>query len=187
MDSQKSNRKNFVGGNWKSKGTCAFANKFTNDVLNKLVFDPAEVDVVIAPTALHSLTVKHLLTNSVEVAAQNISLTGNGAFTGEHSAEMIAEEGIKWTLVGHSERRLLYGETDKDVATKTKNALDHGLSVLLCIGETLEEREAGQTDEVNARQLAAVAETVNDWTNIVIAYEPVWAIGTGKTATPEMA
>ena len=187
MENQNANRKNFVGGNWKCKGTVAFANQFTNDVLNKLAFDPAEVDVVIAPTALHALTVKNLLTNSVEVAAQNISLTGNGAYTGEHSAEMIAEAGMKWTIVGHSERRLLYGETDKDVATKTKNALDQGLSVMLCIGETLEEREAGQTDEVNTRQLAAVAESVDDWTNIVIAYEPVWAIGTGKTATPEMA
>ena len=142
METQAS-RKNFVGGNWKSNGSVAFSNQFTNDVLNKLVFDPTAVDVVVAPTALHLLTVKALVTNSVEVASQNISLTGNGAFTGELSAEMVAESGVKWTLVGHSERRQKYGETDKDVAQKAKNALDQGLSVILCIGETLEEREAG--------------------------------------------
>ena len=83
----------------------AFSNQFTNDVLNKLAFDPARVDVVVAPTALHMLTVKALVTNNVEVASQNLSLTGNGAFTGELSAEMVAEAGVKWTLAGHSERR----------------------------------------------------------------------------------
>ena len=118
---------------------------------------------------------------------QNLSLTGNGAFTGEHSAEMIKDAGIKWTLTGHSERRTLYGETDQDVAKKTKVAIDHGFTVLACIGELLEERESGKTKDVNNRQLNAIREECDDWSNIVIAYEPVWAIGTGKTATPEIA
>ena len=100
---------------------------------------------------------------------------------------MIKDAGIHWTLAGHSERRQKYGETDKETATKTKNALEKGLSVIVCCGETLEQREAGQTDDVNAKQLAAVLEQVQDWSNIVIAYEPVWAIGTGKTANPEDA
>ena len=187
MMDENAGRKFLVGGNWKSNGTVAFCNEFTNGVLNKLLFDPAKVEVVVAPTALHLLTVKALATNNVEVASQNLSLTANGAFTGELSAEMVAEAGVKWALAGHSERRHKYGETDKEVGQKTKNALEKGMSVIVCIGETLEEREAGQTDEVNARQLAAVAEGVEDWSRIVVAYEPVWAIGTGKTATPEIA
>ena len=95
--------------------------------------------------------------------------------------------GIKWTLTGHSERRTLFHESDEIVALKTKLAIDNDMQVLLCIGELLQEREAGKTAEVNARQLAAVAKVINEcqWGNIVIAYEPVWAIGTGKVATPE--
>merc|ERR1711990_1407270 len=95
--------------------------------------------------------------------------------------------GITHTLTGHSERRTLYGESDKDVAVKTKNATDAGLVVLACIGELLEERESGRTNDVNTRQLNAIRELCDNWDNIVVAYEPVWAIGTGKTATPEIA
>ena len=95
--------------------------------------------------------------------------------------------GIKWTLTGHSERRTLYGESDQDVAKKTKRALDFGMTVLACIGELKEEREGGITKDVNTRQLNAIREECDDWSKIVIAYEPVWAIGTGLTATPEIA
>merc|ERR1719498_1118970 len=125
--------------------------------------------------------------NNVNVGTQNISLNGNGAYTGELSCEMITDMGIKWTLTGHSERRTLYGETDQDVAKKTKRAIDHGMTVLACIGELKEEREGGITKQVNTRQLNAIREECDDWSNIVIAYEPVWAIGTGLTATPEIA
>jgi len=114
-------------------------------------------------------------------------LTGKGAYTGELAAEQITDLGIKYTLTGHSERRQLQKESDEVVAKKTLAAIKKGLTVILCIGETLEEREAGTTDEVTARQLKAVNKLVNSWSNIVIAYEPVWAIGTGKTATPEIA
>ena len=180
-------RRFLVGGNWKSNGSIAFSKSFPKDVLNKLKFDPSKVEVVVAPTALHVGAVAGGINNDVQVSTQDISLTGNGAFTGQHSAEMIKEAGINWTLTGHSERRTIYGETDQDVAAKTKRALDHGISVIACIGELLEERESGRTREVNERQLNAIREQCEDWTNIVIAYEPVWAIGTGKTATPEIA
>ena len=144
--------------------------------------------MVVAPTALHISTVQGALTNqNVHVATQNLSLTKNGAYTGEFSAEMIKDMGVNWTLTGHSERRSLYGESDKDVATKTRLAVEHGFTVLACIGEQLAERESGKTRQVNERQLNAIREQVSDWSNIVIAYEPVWAIGTGKTATPEIA
>lgn len=180
-------RKLLVGGNWKCNGTVAFAKDFPKQVLNNLKFNPAKVEVVVAPTALHLPTVQSVIGNNVHVATQNLSLTGNGAFTGEHSAEMIKDAGIKWTLTGHSERRTLFGESDQDVAKKTKIAVDHGMTVLACIGELLEERESGRTKDVNTRQLNAIREECDDWSNIVIAYEPVWAIGTGKTATPEIA
>ena len=176
-----------VGGNWKCNGNLAFAKSFPAEVLNKLKFDPKKVEVVVAPTALHIGTVQSVVGNNVHVATQNLSLTGDGAYTGELSAGMIKDMGIKYTLTGHSERRTLYHETDKDVAVKTKVALDHGFTVLACIGEYLEERESGKTREVNERQLNAIREQVDDWSNVVIAYEPVWAIGTGKTATPEIA
>ena len=103
------------------------------------------------------------------------------------SAAMLLDHHINWVILGHSERRHVFGETDSVVALKTKLALQAGLSVMACIGEKLDEREASKTDEVNARQLAAIRKEVEDWSKVVIAYEPVWAIGTGKTASPEQA
>ena len=100
---------------------------------------------------------------------------------------MLNDMNIHWTILGHSERRHVFGESDQVVADKVKVALDHKLKVMACIGEKLEEREAGKTNEVNKRQLNAIREKVDNWDNIVIAYEPVWAIGTGKTASPEQA
>jgi triosephosphate isomerase len=103
------------------------------------------------------------------------------------SAAMLLDHHINWVILGHSERRHVFGETDSVVALKTKLALQAGLSVMACIGEKLDEREASKTDEVNARQLAAIRKEVEDWSKVVVAYEPVWAIGTGKTASPEQA
>jgi triosephosphate isomerase len=182
-------RKYLVGGNWKCNGNLAFAKNFPAEVLNNLKFNPSKVDVVVAPAALHIPAVQSATQNNVNVATQNLSLTGDGAYTGEHSVGMIKDMGIKWTLTGHSERRTLYGETDADVAKKTKIAVDAGFTVLACIGELKEEREGGITKQVNERQLNAIAAECGegDWENIVIAYEPVWAIGTGLTATPEIA
>lgn len=180
-------RKLLVGGNWKQNGTVKFAKDFSENVLNKAKFDQKKVEVVVAPAALHLLTAKQALTNGVQVSAQNISQYKNGAYTGEISAEMLNDAGVNWVILGHSERRHVFGESDAVIGDKVKFALDHKLKVMACIGEKLDEREGGKTQAVNERQLNAIREKVSDWSNVVIAYEPVWAIGTGKTASPEQA
>jgi triosephosphate isomerase (TIM) len=152
-------RRYMVGGNWKCNGNLAFAKSFPAEVLNNLKFDPSKVEVVVAPTALHISSVQAALTNkNVNVATQNLSLTGDGAYTGEFSVGMIKDMGVHYTLTGHSERRTLYHETDADVAKKTKLAVDQGFTVLACIGELLGERESGKTKDVNNRQLNAIRE-----------------------------
>ena len=128
-----------------------------------------------------------MLKSQVNVGAQNVSAHKNGAFTGEISAEQIKDFELKWCIIGHSERRQHFGETNETVATKVKQAQEAGLSALLCCGESLETREAGTTNDHLKEQLDAIKDSVSDWSRIVIAYEPIWAIGTGKTATPEIA
>jgi triosephosphate isomerase len=127
--------------------------------------------------------------STLQVGAQNLSERTAGAFTGEHSAEMLLDLGVRWAIVGHSERRSLYGETDAVVAAKTARALAVGVRPIVCVGETLDERESGQTEVVVARQLAAVLQACPAAALVqgAIAYEPVWAIGTGHTASPEQA
>jgi triosephosphate isomerase len=145
-------------------------------------------EVVIAPPALYLLLSRSELRSGIEVAAQNVYDKPNGAFTGEISVSQLLDSNITWTLLGHSERRTLLSETDSFVASKTKAALDGGVGVILCCGESLEEREKGITVDVVTKQLAAVKEKVgSDWKKIVIAYEPIWAIGTGKVASKEQA
>jgi triosephosphate isomerase len=180
-------RKFLIGGNWKQNGSMGFAKDFTNNVLNNLKFSSAKTEVVVAPSAVHLSTVHQLSTNDVQVSSQNISQYKNGAYTGETSAEMLNDMGVNWTILGHSERRHVFGESDSLVAQKCKWALEHNLRIMACIGEKLDEREAGNTIAVNERQLNAIREQVDDWSNVVIAYEPVWAIGTGKVATPDQA
>jgi len=183
-----SGRRKIVGGNWKSNPGTIKAVEDLCKAFSECKYDGSKCEAVIFPTCLHGSKALECLSKcAFEVGVQNISKTGTGAFTGEVTADMGAELGYGWALVGHSERRTLYGETDADTAAKTAKALAAGLRVILCIGETLAEREAGQTDEVNKRQLAAVIPSVKDWDKVVIAYEPVWAIGTGKVATPEQA
>jgi triosephosphate isomerase len=121
------------------------------------------------------------------VAAQNVFDKPNGAFTGEISVEQLKDSNINWTILGHSERRTILGESDEVVSSKTKYATDNGVSVIWCCGESLEVREAGKTIEVVSGQLAALKAKLSDWSRIVIAYEPIWAIGTGKVATTEQA
>jgi len=148
---------------------------------------PANTSVVVAPAGLHVLTVKDGLKNaSVEVATQNVHTT-KGAFTGELNPAMVADAGIKWTLLGHSERRHVFGETDAGLTEKVTTCMGAGLSVIFCIGELLADREAGKTNDVCATQLDALIAGKPDWAKIVIAYEPVWAIGTGVVASPEQA
>ena len=146
------------------------------------------VDIVVAPPALHMSKAAELFSGTgVFVATQNVSKTKNGAYTGEISSEMVKDFGLGWTLIGHSERRHKYGETDADIAEKVQLAEASGLKIVFCIGELLEERKAGHTDEVCARQVKAVIPVVKNWDNIVVAYEPVWAIGTGVVASPQEA
>jgi triosephosphate isomerase (TIM) len=144
-------------------------------------------ETVIAPPALYLLLVREKSKKEIGVAAQNVFDKPNGAFTGEISVQHLKDSGIDWTILGHSERRTILGESDETVASKTKYATENGISVIWCCGESLEQRESGKTLDVIAHQLGALAAQVSDWSKIVIAYEPIWAIGTGKVATTEQA
>lgn len=183
-----SGRKFFVGGNWKCNGNRGSIKELI-EALNQGPPTNGAVEVVCAPPEPYIDYTRQNLRKDFTVAGQNCWIKGGGAFTGEVCPEMLKDIGCDWVVLGHSERRNLpeIKETDEVVATKTKYALDQGLGVILCIGELLEEREAGKTVEVCERQMAAVAKTVTDWSKVVVAYEPVWAIGTGKVATPEQA
>ncbi|QSZ36998.1 hypothetical protein DSL72_009090 [Monilinia vaccinii-corymbosi] len=178
-------RQFFVGGNLKMNGSVDSIKKIVGN-LNDAKLDP-KTEVVIAPPALYLLLTRELLRPGLEVAAQNVFDKPNGAFTGEISVEQLKDSNIAWTLLGHSERRVILQEDDSFVASKTKAALDGGINVIFCCGESLEQREANKTIEVVTAQLKAVKDKVQDWSKIVIAYEPIWAIGTGKVASTEQA
>jgi len=184
--------KALIGGNWKCNGTVASV-KSMAEVLNKAGTFSANSEIVIAAPSIHLHNLKSILRPDIAVSAEDVSFKkGYGAFTGELSAEMLADSKIGWTLTGHSERRVgfgLPGETSAVVGVKTKNALDAGLNVIACIGEQLADRQAGTTMIVCAEQLDAIRAALkeSDWKKVVIAYEPVWAIGTGVTATPQQA
>jgi len=157
-------------------------------VLNEATLD-SSIEVVIAPPALYLIPLKESIRKEVKVAAQNCYFKDSGAFTGEISPTQLKDADIPYVILGHSERRTLFGETSAVVAQKTRAALNASLSVILCVGESLSEREAGTTGAVVAEQLKAVVELLkeDDWSKIVIAYEPIWAIGTGKVATSAQA
>lgn len=181
-------RKYVIGGNWKSNPSSLAAVKELCAAFKEAKFEQNKVEVVICASAVHAGTVKELLDGTgIEVGVQNISKTGCGAFTGEIPCGVAVDMGFTWCLIGHSERRSLYGETIDDTIEKLKAAQEAGLKVMFCIGESLEEREGGKTDDVNKAQLEKALPLVKDWDKFVIAYEPVWAIGTGKVATPEQA
>lgn len=179
-------RKFFVGGNWKMNNLKADDDKMI-ETLNGAIINFENTEVLCAPPAIYLDHVRTKLNASFHVAAQNCYKCEKGAYTGEISPAMIKDIGCKWVILGHSERRNVFCESDELVGDKVKHALDSGLSVLPCIGEKLEERESGKTEEVVFRQLKAIASQVSDWSRVVIAYEPVWAIGTGKVATPAQA
>lgn len=180
-------RKFFVGGNFKANGSLKAIQTIVEN-LNGAQLDP-NVEVVISPPSLFLLTTAEKVDSKIKVAAQNVFDKPDGAWTGELTVKMLTEHGIEWVILGHSERRTIFKESSEFVADKTKAALDSGLNVILCIGETLEEREAGKTIDVCCGQLKAVVDKIStaDWSKVVIAYEPVWAIGTGKVATTEQA
>jgi len=179
-------RKFFVGGNWKCNGSVQQVNDLVS-MLNQSTLS-TETEVVVCPSQVYVQGVTEKLRGDVSVGAQDVWMNGNGAFTGETSAEMLSDMGVGWAVVGHSERRGK-GEGNEEVAKKAKYALDKGLKVMACCGEPLEAREAGTTNEYVFPQIKAYADvfTKEDWKNAVIAYEPIWAIGTGLTATPEQA
>ena len=187
MEGEVPQRKMFIGGNWKCNGTVQSVKDLVNDVLNKATFSDDKLDVIVAPIALHVASVKALLNSQIKVACQNVSATGKGAFTGEISGEQLKDFDVNWVFIGHSERRNIYFETDAQIAAKVQQTQDIGVNSIVCIGETPAQREAGETNDVLKMQLDAFKNSIKDWNRIVIAYEPLWAIGTGKTATPEIA
>ncbi|KAF9919499.1 triosephosphate isomerase [Linnemannia zychae] len=147
----------------------------------------SNVEIFISPPSIYLEYVRQMLRKDVAVGAQNCFREISGAFTGEVSANMLTDVGVEYVILGHTERRTLFKETDSDIGLKVAHALQSGLKVIACIGETLDERESGITMKVLYRQLHAISNHVQDWKNIVIAYEPVWAIGTGRVATPTQA
>lgn len=157
-------------------------------VLNSADLD-STTEIVIAPPSLYLIPLKDTVRSELQVSAQNCYFKDSGAFTGEISPAQLVDAGIPYVILGHSERRTLFHETSEFVAQKTKAALNATLKVILCVGETLPERETGQTAVVVQKQLQAVVDVLqeSDWSGVVIAYEPVWAIGTGKVATSAQA
>ena len=180
-------KKKLIAGNWKMNGSLA-----ANEVLVKALLaglsNPG-CGIALCVPAVYLAQLQGLLKQGpIDLGAQDISQHGSGAFTGEISGAMLRELGVRYAIVGHSERRQYHGESDALVADKAKASLASGITPIVCVGETLAEREAGKTEEVVKRQLAAVIHANGHCiSEIVVAYEPVWAIGTGKTASPEQA
>jgi len=179
-------RRFFVGGNWKmNPETKKFIDEYSQQMNAATLAE--DVQVVIAPPAIFADYIRVHLRPRFEVALQNCYKVTKGAFTGEMSPEMAMDMGLPWIIIGHSERRQIFKETDQEIADKTAHALSVGASVIFCIGETLAEREAGKTNDVVFSQMEFLLAKKPDWSRVVIAYEPVWAIGTGKTASPQQA
>ena len=179
-------RKKIVMGNWKMNGQLASVNALLHDILALLPVS-CHVDCAVMPPAIYLPRVSELLADSaIRWGAQNVYPKDAGAFTGELSATMLQDYGCHYVLVGHSERRCLFHENEKFVAEKFHHVKDHGMIPVLCIGETLAEREQGLTQTVLMKQLRAITENGSSlFDKCIIAYEPVWAIGTGQTASPE--
>ena len=180
-------KKNLIAGNWKMNGSLAANETLLKGVLSGLNSPVCQIAVCV-PAVYLAQCQQQLAGSAMAVGAQDLSQHESGAYTGEISAAMLNDLGVRYVIVGHSERRQYHGETDAMVATKTQRALAVGITPIVCVGESLQEREAGKTEEVVKRQLAAVIHLNGHCiSEIVVAYEPVWAIGTGKTATPEQA
>ncbi|BAS68500.1 triose-phosphate isomerase [Bathymodiolus septemdierum thioautotrophic gill symbiont] len=182
-------RQTIVAGNWKMNASKETVNTLVVGILEGL-HNVKNAKVIVCASSPYLSQVEALAVHSqLNLGAQDLNVNASGAFTGEISADMIKDFGAEYVIVGHSERRSLYGETDEIVANKVKAALDNDLTPLFCIGELLEERESGNTEAVVTRQINAVIAKVGieAFKNIIVAYEPVWAIGTGVTATPQQA
>ncbi|MBF0489614.1 MAG: triose-phosphate isomerase [Candidatus Omnitrophica bacterium] len=182
-------RKVIIAGNWKLNKTSAEAITLVEE-LKREVVDVSGVDIVVCPpfTAINDVN-ECLIGSNIDLGAQNVFWQDSGAFTGEVSAPMLKHLGVKYVIIGHSERRQFFGETNETVSKRIRAALTHGLTPIVCVGENLAERESNKTFDVikNHCEGSLVNLTAEEMSKIVIAYEPVWAIGTGKTATPEQA
>ncbi len=179
-----------IVGNWKMNKTASEARAFVRDLLGTLPSSP-KTDIVLAPpfTALESVRTALGASSKIELGAQNLHWESHGAFTGEVSGPMLRDLGCTYVIVGHSERRTLFGERDGGIHKKVRAALAHGLRPILCVGESLKEREADRTDAIVTEQLSAALAglTAKELSSVTIAYEPVWAIGTGRAATTDQA
>ena len=182
-------RRYVIAGNWKMNFTPSEATAFINEI-KPLVEGKNNCDIIFcAPFVTIASAMEAAKGSNIKIGAQNVHFEEKGAFTGEISAKMLKEIGVEYVIIGHSERRQYFGETDHTVNLRTKAALEAGLKVILCLGEVKEERLAGITDEVVGMQtkLDLAGISAEELKNVIIAYEPVWAIGTGLTATPEQA
>ena len=184
-----SKRRTVIAGNWKMNFTPAEATAFINEI-KPMVAGKDKCDIIFcAPYVTIAAAMEAAKESNIKIGAENVHFAPKGAYTGEVSAEMLKAIGVEYVIIGHSERRQYFGETDETVNLRTKAALEAGLKVILCLGEVKEERLAGITDEVVSMQtkLDLAGITAEELKNVIIAYEPVWAIGTGLTATPEQA
>lgn len=181
-------RKNIVAGNWKMNTTVGEGVELANEINTLLKEKKANCDVVICVPATHLVAVNGVIDDVVGLGAENCSEHESGAYTGEISAAMVKSTGANYVILGHSERRQYFGETNEQLLAKTKLALANNLTPIFCIGEVLEQREDGSYNEVVRGQIEALFSlSAEDFAKIIVAYEPVWAIGTGKTATAEQA
>lgn len=183
-------RQTLIAGNWKLNGTKQSIVDLLAGISAGLDASSSEVAVAVCAPYIYMPLVESVLDgSSISLGAQDVSEHASGAYTGEISASMLAEFSCNYCLVGHSERRSLHGETDSQVATKFSALQESGIKPVLCVGESLEERDQGVTEEVVKKQILAVIDVhgISSLENAVIAYEPVWAIGTGRTATPDQA
>ena len=184
-------KQKLIAGNWKMHGGVAANQALLHELQQGLVraLGDKHAQVAVCVPAVYLSQVQQLVLGSeISLGSQDVSAHEQGAYTGEISATMLKDFAVRYAIVGHSERRQYHGESDADVALKAQRALSAGITPIVCVGETLAEHEAGQTQEVVKRQLAAVIQANGHCiSEIVVAYEPVWAIGTGKTATPEQA
>lgn len=179
-------RKPIIAGNWKMNKTAAEAVSLINDLKPLVAKSKPEVVICVPYTDLWAAK-EAIKGSKIKLGAENVSWADSGAFTGEISADMLLEIGVEYVIIGHSERRQYFGETDESVNARLKQALAKGLKPIVCVGETLADREKNRTKKVLKKQVLEGFKDVTDFSDIVIAYEPVWAIGTGKTATAEDA
>jgi triosephosphate isomerase len=180
-------RKKIVAGNWKMNKNSEQTEDLLNELIEKMPLD-TDVQVIVAPTFVNlSSAVDHLEFTTIEVAAQNVHQSESGAFTGEISADMLKSVGVDIVILGHSERRAIFHETDALIASKVNTALEHDMTVIFCFGEELKDRTSKSHFNVVENQLrdGLFQIPAKDWDHIILAYEPVWAIGTGETASPE--